>query len=67
MDHRTFRMTEPLAVPISEAVRLSSIGRSTLYLKIREGELPTIKMGRRRLVPMNALRALLDAHTKVAA
>lgn len=60
-------MTEPLAVPISEAVRLSSIGRSTLYLKIREGELPTIKMGRRTLVSMSALRALLDSHTKVAA
>lgn len=60
-------MTEPLAVPISEAVRLSSIGRSTLYVKIREGELPTIKMGRRTLIAMNDLRALLVSHTKIAA
>jgi excisionase family DNA binding protein len=58
-------MTEPLAVPMSEAVRLSGIGRSSLYLKIREGELPKIKVGRRTLVSVAALRALLDAHTHI--
>jgi excisionase family DNA binding protein len=58
-------MTEPLAVPVSEAVRLSGIGRSSLYLKIRDGELPTIKMGRRTLVSVAALRTLLDAHTHI--
>lgn len=56
-------MTEPLAVPIPEAVRLSSIGRSSLYGKIRAGELPTIKMGRRTLISIDALRALLASHT----
>lgn len=58
-------MTEPLAVPMSEAVRLSGIGRSSLYLKIREGELPQIKVGRRTLISVAALRKLLDTHTHI--
>ena len=36
---------EPYAISISEAARLSGIGRSSIYQAIRRGELPIRKLG----------------------
>ena len=41
---------EPYAVSILEAVRLSGIGRSSIYQAIGRGELPIRKSGRRSLI-----------------
>ena len=41
---------EPYAISISEAVRLSGIGRSSIYQAIRRGELSIRKSGRRSLI-----------------
>ena len=49
-------MTEPLAVPIPEAARLSGCGRSTLYAEISKGNLKIRKVGRRTIVAMDDLR-----------
>jgi excisionase family DNA binding protein len=49
----------PLAVTIPNAVRLSGIGRTVLYRHIKEGTLPILKSGRRTLVRVDALDALL--------
>ncbi len=49
-------MTEPLAVPIPEAARLSGCGRSTLYSEISKGNLKVRKVGRRTIVAMDDLR-----------
>ena len=51
--------TEPLAVSIAEAVRLSGIGRSSLYRAIKSGELAIRKRGRRSIVEMTALKRWL--------
>lgn len=51
MDRKT------LSVP--EAAEVLGIGRSAAYQAARTGELPTIKIGRRVLVPMVALDRLL--------
>ena len=48
-----------LAVSIAEAVRLTGIGRSSLYDAIRRGDLPIRKSGRRTVVLMEDLRRWL--------
>ena len=52
-------MTEPLAVSIPEAARLSGCGRSTLYAEISRGNLKIRKVGRRTIIAMDDLRAWL--------
>ncbi|MEC4016063.1 helix-turn-helix domain-containing protein [Streptomyces sp. H27-D2] len=47
-----------LSVP--EAVSASGIGRTTLFSLIKSGELETIKIGRRRYIPVGALNDYLD-------
>lgn len=54
-------MTEPLTVSIEKAAELLSISRAYGYKLADRGELPTVRIGRRRLVPMHALRALVGA------
>jgi excisionase family DNA binding protein len=55
-DGPTYR---PLAVTIPNAVRLTGLGRTSLYKHIKEGNLPILKSGRRTLVRVDALDALL--------
>jgi|RhiMetdeSRZDD1v2_1073273.scaffolds.fasta_scaffold3899280_2 excisionase family DNA binding protein len=50
---------QTLAVSIGEAVRLTGIGRSSLYEAIRRGDLPIRKSGRRTLLLMEDLRQWL--------
>lgn len=49
----------PLAVSIAEAVRISGVGRTSLYYAIRRGELVIKKRGRRSLVEVSTLKAWL--------
>ncbi len=51
---------EPLAYSITEACRVTSIGRTRLYALIAEGRLATRKIGKRTLIPATSLRALID-------
>tara|TARA_R110000824_G_scaffold399843_1_gene606007 strand:- start:95142 stop:95336 length:195 start_codon:yes stop_codon:yes gene_type:complete len=60
-------MTEPLAVPITEAARLGGIGRSTIYAEISKGNLKIRKVGRRTIVAMEDLRAWLASKEESAA
>lgn len=50
----------PLTVRVSEACRLTGIGRSKLYLLINEGHIRTIKVGSMTLIPMRSLEAFLS-------
>lgn len=47
------------ALSVEEAAKYLSLGRTKMFELIRKGELQTIKIGRRRLVPLSALRRLL--------
>jgi excisionase family DNA binding protein len=58
---------EPLNVSIPEAARIIGCGRSKLYEIISTNELPVIKLGRRSLVPVAALRAFVEAKMTEAA
>lgn len=50
---------EPLAYSVSEACRVSSLGRTRLYQLIGEGRLEVRKIGKRTLIPAASLRALI--------
>lgn len=48
-----------LALSIAQAVEATSLARSTLYRRIGDGSLATVRVGGRRLIPMASLEALL--------
>ena len=54
--HRTCPPTPPIAVSPDEAARLAGIGRTTLYAALAKGDLPSIKIGTRRLIRVDAIR-----------
>lgn len=58
---------EPLNVSIVEAARIVGCGRSKLYELVNTHALPVIKLGRRTLVPVAALRAFVETKMKEAA
>ena len=51
---------EPVLFSISEAARLLRIGRSKTYELIAAGKILTIRIGRRRLVKAESIRALAN-------
>jgi excisionase family DNA binding protein len=51
-----------LAVGPAEAARLTGLGRTTIYEAIGAGALTSIKIGTRRLITIEALRAWLSSH-----
>ena len=50
-----------LAVTITDASRMSAIGRSKLYEFIKDGRLPIVKVGAKTLVCVDTLKALLKS------
>lgn len=49
---------ERMFVSIREACTILSLGRSTIYRMIGENELDTVKIGRRRLITMAAIKTI---------
>ena len=54
---------EPLLVRVEEAARLLSLGRSTIYELMDSGELPSVRCGAARRIPVAALRTWIEQHT----
>mgnify|MGYP001801280750 CR=1 FL=1 len=52
----------PIAVSPDDAARHAGIGRTTLYAALAKGDLPSIKIGTRRLVRVDAIREWLARH-----
>ncbi len=50
---------ERLTLTVEEAAKLLGIGRQLAYDRVKTGEIPVIKIGRRLLVPRSALEKLL--------
>jgi len=61
-DHTEFlsQAMQLIAVSPNEAARLCSIGRTTLYAALSSGELKSVKIGTRRLITIDAIRAWLQ-------
>jgi excisionase family DNA binding protein len=51
---------EPLTVGIAEAIRLTNLGRSSLYCAIRNGHIAVRKAGRRTLIETAELRRFIE-------
>jgi excisionase family DNA binding protein len=56
----------PRCLGVEDAARLLNVGRSTAYDLIRSGRLRSVKIGRRRLVPLDALDDLLNSLKEAA-
>jgi excisionase family DNA binding protein len=56
----------PRCLSVEQAARLLNVGRSTAYDLIRSGQLRSVKIGRRRLVPRDALDSLINRLQEVA-
>jgi excisionase family DNA binding protein len=52
-------MTDYIAHSIADAVRVSGIGRTTLYELIGAGKLDARKVGNRTLIPADSLRSYI--------
>ena len=53
----------PLLIAVPDAARLLGIGTTFAWELVRAGTLPSIKLGRRVLIPRAALDRLADAQT----
>ena len=52
-------MEDKLTLSVEETAKLLGIGRNLCYNRVKTGEIPAIKIGRRLLVPRSALEKLL--------
>lgn len=62
MENVTVQEVAPIAVSIADGAKLIGVGRSRLYIEIRSKNLPTYKVGGRRLVRPGDLSAWLEKH-----
>jgi len=56
----------PVAFTIPDAANYSGLSRSRIYLLIQSDELPSLKIGGRRMIRRDALDALFDTFGKAA-
>ena len=57
---------ERLLVRPGEAAELLAVSRAVLNAMLERGELPCVEVGKRRLVPLSALREWVVARVKLA-
>ena len=69
MANKTQLNEERLAISIPETANCLGLSRNSAYEAAKRGELPTLIVGRRILVPLSALKKLLveagDPQTKI--
>lgn len=53
---------KPLVYKPEDAMILLSVGRCKIYELIRSGELKTVRVGKKYLVPMKSIEEFLEAH-----
>lgn len=52
---------DPTVCTVQEVAQILRIGRISVYQAIGRGDVPSIRIGRRLLIPRAALEALLDS------
>jgi excisionase family DNA binding protein len=58
--HAPGRSVPAMMLSLNEAVAATGLSRGTLYIHIRTGELPSIQMGRRRLIRVHERPAWVE-------
>lgn len=61
---RSHNENDSLTLSVREASILLGLSRGLTYEAVRTGKLPSIKIGRRILIPRAALLRLLDGHQR---
>ena len=54
---------ERLAVSVAEGAKMLSLGRDVMYRLVMSGDVPSWKVGARRLLPVAGLRAYVERRT----
>ncbi|WP_163511586.1 helix-turn-helix domain-containing protein [Fodinicola acaciae] len=49
-----------MLLTVAETAELLRVSKATVFVTIRSGRLKSVKIGARRLVPLDAVRAFLD-------
>jgi excisionase family DNA binding protein len=62
-ESRQEQMVEPLLVRVEEAARILSLSRSTIYEMMDAGEIPSVRRGTARRIPVAALREWVARQT----
>lgn len=57
---------QPYFVAVNDGAKYVGVRRSTFYKLVAEGKIPLVKLGRRSLVPVAALREFADQLVKAA-
>ena len=55
---------EKLALNPSEAAEILHVSRSTIYQLLKRNDFPAFKLGRRTLIPVEALRRWVEKQTE---
>ena len=53
-------LDEPQVLTVEEAGKVLGLGKASSYQAAARGDIPTIRIGRRLLVPINGLELLLE-------
>lgn len=67
MDTKAKRMLERMGYSPSEAAKAIGVSRQHIYALMAAGRLRSVKLGSRRIIPADALEALLAGSDDVAA
>ena len=57
-------MRERLVLTVEEAAKILNLSRASAYQGVAHGEIPSIRVGRRILVPRQALERMLKGNSK---
>lgn len=57
----------PLAVPMKVATKMVGLSKSTMWPMVMDGTLPSVMVGRRRLILVDGLKEFLNRHLHKAA
>jgi excisionase family DNA binding protein len=60
--YRGMDIDQPLTLTVEQAAKLLGIGRSTAYELVRTGDIPSLRLGRRIVVPTAGMAQLCDPH-----
>jgi excisionase family DNA binding protein len=60
--HADLELVEDGNYELTEALDVSKLGRSTIYLRMEDGSIPFMRIGRRRLIPKRGLMRFLAQH-----
>lgn len=58
--------TQPVGISIDDAVRLSGIGRTTMFAALADGSIKSTKVGRRRIVSYRSLCEFIEGNGAAA-